>query len=38
MPKQHELNALTKGRKSEVEKFFTGIYQKLQKPDLFDGL
>jgi hypothetical protein len=38
VPKLCQINALVKGRKSEIEKFVGDLYKIVQKPDLFSGL
>lgn len=37
MPKLHEINALTKGKKAEQEKLVGDLYKIIQQPGLFTG-
>jgi hypothetical protein len=37
-PLLHEIVAVVRGRKADAQKFVTGGYHELQKPDLFDGM
>lgn len=38
MTKLNQIIAVANGKKSQLEKTLTGVYQKLQKPELFYGL